>query len=201
MGVTDKEFDSHSEHFNLPNVKQLGIHPPMLHDREQTLLYWPDKHLSEECLDVTTFDLGTHQVIYDLVYTMLSKKGIGIAAPQIGWMLNIIIIEQVLKGLNTPIALINPKIVKTTDKELFTTNEGCLSVPGYYEERGRPSGVVVEYRLPNGKKTKTEFRGLNAFVVQHEIEHLEGKVFVDSLSKFKKGRVLKKIKKTRSKGG
>jgi len=201
MSSTDKKFDSHSEHLNLPNVIQLGIYPPMLHDREHPLLYWPDEHLSEECLDVTTFDFGMHQVIYDLVYTMLSKKGIGIAAPQIGWMLNIIIIEQVWEDSNIPFVLINPKIIETTVEELFTTNEGCLSVPGYYEERGRPSGVVVEYREPDGKEKIIEFRGLNAFVVQHEIEHLQGKVFVDSLSKFKKDRVLKKIKKTRSKGG
>ena len=182
----------------LPNPDVLGI-SPKLKPVHQPLVYWPDTRLSEKCKDVILFDDELGQVVLDLTFTMTQMNGIGIAAPQIGKMLKVIVVEEQL-DYSHPIVLINPKILKVDDTNSYTMTEGCLSVPGYYEERSRPQSVTVEFNLPSGAiRTKT-FRGLGAFVVQHEMDHLEGNVFVDNLSKLKQGRILNKMKKTRKYG-
>ena len=94
-----------------------------------------------------------------------------------------------------PVPLVNPKIVEANETYTYKMTEGCLSVPGYYEKRARPQSVAIEYKSPTGKEQAKEFQGMAAFVVQHEIEHLEGKVFVDDLSNLKKDRIKKKVKK------
>jgi peptide deformylase len=190
--------DSDGVYNMLPNPDVLGISPklkPIL----QLLVYWPDTRLSEKCKDVSLFDDELGQIVLDLTFTMTQMNGIGIAAPQIGKLINIIIIEEQL-DYSHPVVLINPKILEVNEKYSYKMTEGCLSVPGYYEERSRPQSVTVEYNTPSGEKKTKEFQGLAAFVVQHEMDHLEGKVFVDELSRLKQGRVLKKIKKTRKVG-
>ena len=197
MNLTDEIGKKGSGEY-LPNPDVLGVSSKLI-PMHQPLVYWPDSRLSEKCKEVTSFDDGLGQLVFDLAFTMLRMDGIGIAAPQIGKMLNVIIIEEQL-DYSFPIALINPKILEVNSTYSFKMTEGCLSVPGYYEERLRPQSVIVEYNSPSGEKRTKEFQGLGAFVVQHEIEHLEGKVFVDGLSKLKQSRILNKVKKTRKLG-
>jgi len=190
--------DSDSALHMLPNPDVLGI-SRKLTPIHQPLIYWPDSRLSEKCKNVTIFNDEIGQLIFDLAFTMTRMNGIGIAAPQIGKLINIIIIEEQL-DYSHPIVLINPKILKVNETYSYKMTEGCLSVPGYYEERSRPQSVTIEYNTPSGGKRTKQFQGLAAFVAQHEMDHLEGKMFVDELSKLKQGRVLKKMKKTRKYG-
>lgn len=182
-----------------PSAAALGI-DSNLEPTHRPLVYWPDSRLSNKCEDVTIFDEEVEQLVYDLVLAMRTRDGIGLAAPQLGRQLNVIVIEQLWEGKNHPLALINPVVIDVDDSISFTTNEGCLSVPGYYEERSRPYSVVVEYYNPTGNEKVIELQNMNAFVLQHELDHLYGKVFVDGLSKLKQGRILNKVKKTRKFG-
>jgi len=180
---------------NVPNPDVLGV-SNKLKASFYPLVYWPDQRLSMPCKDVIKFGETLEQFIFDLAYTMVKRAGLGIAAPQVGKLLNVIIVEEQLDHSH-PIVLINPKLVDIDEKIMYTMREGCLSVPGYYEDRKRPQRVVVEYYTPKGIKIEKTFQGLGAFVLQHELDHLQGKVFVDGLSKFKQQRVLNKVKKTR----
>ena len=174
-----------------PNPDVLGVSPEL----EPELLkieYWPNDVLHQKCEDVTDFDEKLHQLIYDMSYTMYRRDGVGLAAPQVGVLLNVIIVETNL----AMIPMVNPRIIESSDT-LYEFEEGCLSVPGYYEKRKRSQRVIIEYQTSNGIKVQKEFQGLAAFAVQHEIDHLEGKVFVDGLSRLKQDRVKKKIKKFR----
>lgn len=176
------------------NREQLGIDGLAVPTALRTIITWPATVLSEKCNDVTTFD---HEYLYEfisnLVYTMLQNNGLGLAAPQIGLAKNIIVINKQWAGGYIPMLLINPEIADVTAKAAFTMNEGCLSVPGYFEDRSRYSGVIIKYQDAAGKHHLEEFYNQNAFVVQHEIDHLRGKVFTDDLSELKKGRIMKKI--------
>ncbi len=183
------------DYCSVPNPDVLGI-SNKLKPVFQPLVYWPDKKLSQQCENVSEFNETLEQFVFDLAYSMVERSGIGIAAPQVGKLLNVIIVEQQL-DYSHPIVLINPKIVDTDESFMYTMREGCLSVPGYYEDRKRPQKVVVEYYTPHDIQIEKEFQGLGAFVLQHEMDHLQGKVFVDNLSKFKQQRVLNKVKKTR----
>lgn len=156
------------------------------------ILKWPDdERLHEKCVDVEYFDDDIARLAYDMLHTMKSVNGVGLAAPQVGEMINMIAIwiEE-----DKPLIIINPIVVNQT-AELFEFNEGCLSVPGYFEKRKRPEKITVIYRNANGAHCDTEFSGLYAFCVQHEIDHLEGKVFVDGSSLLKKSRIKSKMKK------
>lgn len=187
-----------SEPSSVPNPDVLGV-SNKLKAVFQPLRFWPDPILSKPCENVSEFNETLEQFVFDLAYTMVERSGIGIAAPQVGKLLNIIIVEQQL-DCSHPIVLINPKVVDTDERFMYSMREGCLSVPGYYEDRKRPQKVIVEYYTPRGIKIEKEFQGTGAFVLQHEMDHLEGKVFVDGLSKFKQQRVLNKVKKTRRLG-
>jgi peptide deformylase len=156
------------------------------------ILQWPnDEALHEQCEDVTEFDDRLLYTIHDMLYTMLSSNGIGLAAPQVGILQRLITIQI---EPNKPLVLINPEIVEASE-ELFVFNEGCLSVPGYFEDRKRPARIVVKFQDEVGNHKEFEFRDLYAFCIQHEIDHLNGKVFVDGLSSLKTMRIKAKIKK------
>jgi len=158
------------------------------------IVTWPDDRLSATCQDITVFDNETdrylEQFVLDMSHTMLRNQGIGLAAPQVGVAANVI----VLLGENKPIVLVNPEIMSQSDED-YEWEEGCLSVPGYFERRKRPNKAFVKFKDIFGKNHEVEFIGLWAFAVQHEIDHLQGKCFVDSLSFCKRQRVKGKIKK------
>lgn len=175
------------------------------------IIYWPDARLHKKCEDVQDheFDDALRTVVASMVRTMKENDGIGLAAPQVGVLRNIITIDVPLeqqlpsKGTETPsyqpvsrpFTLINPRIIEEGE-QTFTWDEGCLSVPGYFEARQRPKSITVEYRNDDGQYYTSQFTDLYAFAVQHEIDHLEGKVFVDPLSRLKQDRIKKKIQKT-----
>lgn len=172
--------------------------PETIEPHELPILIWPDERLHIKGENITTFDKGTRQIVLDMVATMKANEGIGLAAPQVGISANIIVIEIQPGDL---IVLINPEYVVKYDNELFEWEEGCLSVPGYFEKRKRPHHILVKYQNVDGEAKYTDFEGLYAFAIQHEMDHLEGKVFVDSVSFFKRNRIKDKIKKYFKKRG
>lgn len=170
----------------MTDTEQAKLEPEIL-----PILVWPDEKLHTECTDVTEFDQELKQLTLNLFATMKNDNGIGLAAPQVGEFVNVLAIwiEQ-----DKPVLLINPKIVEASD-ETFEWEEGCLSVPGYFEKRKRPNRIVVSYKTVTGDEKESEFRDLYAFAIQHEIDHLNGTLFIDGFSKFKLSRVKAKIKK------
>jgi peptide deformylase len=167
------------------------------------IIVWPHPKLNTVCENVDEFNDNLKQLTSQMITTMLKFNGVGLAAPQVGISLNVIVasffdttIQQEKLEPCENIVLINPKIQHTRD-ELFSWEEGCLSVPGYFETRSRPYEIMVNYCDVNGTLCQQTFTGLNAFIIQHEIDHLKGKVFVDDLSKLKKDRIKKKISKHR----
>jgi peptide deformylase len=156
------------------------------------ILVWPDPRLNIRATDVVNFDDNLRNLIADMFVTMTANEGVGLAAPQIAEPYNIIAIRLEPTKLLT---LINPTIMKSSDDN-FEWEEGCLSVPGYFENRKRPNTIEISFYDPSGEEVTAEFSGLYAFAIQHELDHLNGKVFVDGSSWLKESRIKKKIKKT-----
>lgn len=159
--------------------------------REPSLLdivTWPNEVLSTKCEDVTEFNDELKHLIIDMYYTMRIHDGIGLAAPQIGKNIRLttIMLEQ-------PLILINPCIIQTEGKQ--TTEEGCLSVPGYFSNVTRAEKIRVVYQNEEGVHNQLTAKGFAAVVIQHELEHLDGKVFVENLSPIKQFRAKQKVKK------
>lgn len=162
----------------MPKIRKLIVYPdPILHQVSEPVEYC-DEEIREFC--------------EDMIVTMEAAGGVGLSAIQVGVPLRIItFIDQ--HPMNHEV-FINPEIVWSQGKQ--TQTEGCLSVPGVYEERERAEKIIVEYQDRYGMKSKAELTGLEAFCVQHEIDHLDGKVFIDESSPLKKKRARDKIKKT-----
>lgn len=165
--------------------------PENLEPRIIPILVWPDERLHQKCEDITTFDSWIKQHAVDLLATMKHSNGVGLASPQVGVLANIIAIWIEEKN---PMVFVNPKIIEAGDEE-FEWDEGCLSVPGYFEKRRRPNRIVLQYKDIDGNEHETEFRQLYAFAIQHEMDHLKGKLFIDGLSTFKLSRVKNKVQK------
>jgi peptide deformylase len=133
--------------------------------------------------------------------TMYRAPGIGLAGPQVGQLLRVIAIDLMPDNQPNPISLINPEIVAQSE-ELATREEGCLSLPGMYAEVTRPARVKVRYLDQTGAKREIEADGLLAACVQHEIDHLDGILFVDHLSALKRNMIMRKLaKEQRQKSG
>lgn len=155
------------------------------------VLLWPNDELHVECTDVEEFDNDLRNLVADMLVTMTANEGVGLAAPQIGVHRNIIVIRL---EADNPLTLINPEIIESSS-EMFEFEEGCLSVPGHFEKRKRPYSIGVRFKDLAGEEKELQFLNLYAFAIQHEIDHLRGKVFVDGASWFKQGRIEKKIKR------
>ncbi len=130
-------------------------------------------------------------ILDDMLDTMYDAPGIGLAAIQIGIPLRMLVIDISKEEQKDPLFFINPEIFKPS-KNLSSFEEGCLSVPGVWEEIERPDQCKVKFLDRKGKKQEKEFNGLLATVIQHEMDHLEGIVFVDHLSRLKKDLSIKK---------
>jgi len=157
------------------------------------LITYPNPLLSQVSEDVTVFDKDLKQLVIDMFDTMRSGNGIGLSAVQVGVLKRVIVMED--PYTNKQHVIINPTITYEQSDPIFLYSEGCLSVPGYREDRYRPSGISVEHVDINGKPQKTHFANLEAFCFQHELDHLNGKLFTDELSSFKKSRIVSKVKK------
>lgn len=158
------------------------------------ILHYPDPRLRNKALPVLAVDASVRTLISDMFETMYKAPGIGLAAPQVNVSKQVITID-ISEDRDDPLCLINPQIRVRDGVELM--EEGCLSVPNIYEEVERAQHIVVTALDRDGKPFELEARGLLAVCIQHEIDHLEGKLFVDYLSEIKRQRIRKKIDKMR----
>jgi peptide deformylase len=157
------------------------------------ILTFPNEGLRTIAEKVTEFDEDLKQLVLNMIVTMVENNGIGLAAPQVGIAKRVITI-----GLDEPpLVLINPIIIDS--KGTATSEEGCLSVPGFCDTIKRHSEIIVSFQNLEGEVKESTASGMLAIVVQHEIDHLNGKLFVDYLSPFKQNRAREKSKKNAKK--
>jgi len=157
------------------------------------ILEFPDPRLRTLAKPVAEVDDQIRGIIDDMFETMYAAPGIGLAATQVNIHQRIIVID-VSEEKNQPLVFINPEI-NVAEGELFSYDEGCLSVPGFFESVERPTHVVVSALDRNGKSFTLTPEGLLAVCIQHEIDHLNGKLFVDYISPMKRNRIRKKLEK------
>ena len=159
------------------------------------LRIYPDPVLRQRCLEVEDFDESLGSFLDDLAESMYAHKGVGLAAPQIGEPIRVAVVD-VAQREEEPflIELINPKVVGSSD-ELCDYEEGCLSFPGEAELVTRPARVTVRARDRHGNSFEIEAEGLLATALQHEIDHLDGVVFIDHISRLKRNLVERRMKK------
>ena len=158
------------------------------------ILEFPDPRLRTEAKPVAQVTNATRALIDDMFETMYEAPGIGLAATQVNVHKRILVID-VSEERDQPHVFINPRIT-ILDPELGEYDEGCLSVPGFYETINRPQKVEVTALDRNGEPFTKELSGLLAICLQHEIDHLDGKLFVDYLSPLKRQRIRKKLEKS-----
>jgi peptide deformylase len=159
------------------------------------ILILPDKRLRLLSKPVAKIDAATKQLVEDMFDTMYDAPGIGLAAIQIGEPRRIVTMDLAKKDEpKEPQVFINPELISHSDDKNIH-EEGCLSIPEYYEEVERPASVQVRYLDLDGKQHEIEAEGLLATCIQHEIDHLNGVLFIDHISKLKRDRVIKKFTK------
>jgi peptide deformylase len=154
-----------------------------------------DPVLREEAGEVEAVDEEIRGLARDMFDTMYEADGVGLAAPQVGILKRLIVVDPREEGI-TPMALVNPRIV-ATGPESDRAEEGCLSIPGLREVVERKSTVTVEALDLDGEPIRVEAEGLHARVILHEIDHLDGVLFLDRVSPIKRKMLLKKWKKAR----
>ena len=158
------------------------------------ILEFPDPRLRTTATPVDVVDDALRQVISDMFETMYEAPGIGLAATQVD-LHRRLLVADVTSDKSDPHVLINPEILEMDGQQV--SEEGCLSVPGYYEEVERAEHIRVRYLDRDGKVTERDMEGMLAVCVQHEIDHLDGKLFVDYLSEAKRQRIRKRLMKDR----
>ena len=159
------------------------------------IIILPDKRLRLVSEPVKTVDAGVRALVDDMFETMHEAPGVGLAAIQIGVPKRIVTADAAKKDEEKrPQVFLNPEVVWSSEDKA-TYEEGCLSIPEYYEEVERPTQVKVRYMDIDGKTQEIEANGLLATVLQHEIDHLNGVLFIDHISKLKRDRVIKKFAK------
>jgi peptide deformylase len=163
-----------------------------------SILEYPDPRLRTIAAPVTRFDAALKQQIEDMFETMYAAPGIGLAATQVDWHYQLIVID-VSEDKNERHVFINPEILEKTGKA--TGQEGCLSVPGIYDDVARAERVRVRYQDAGGATREEWLEGLLGVCLQHEMDHLNGKLFVDYLSDLKRQRIRKKLDKERRERG
>ena len=156
------------------------------------ILRFPDARLRTKAVPVTDVSDGIRAFIDDMLETMYDAPGIGLAATQVNVHQQVVVID-ISEEKDQPLCLINPKITKSDGVEI--SEEGCLSVPEYYAEVERAERITVEALDRDGKPFELEADGLLAVCIQHELDHLKGKLFVDYLSPLKQKRLRKKLEK------
>lgn len=158
------------------------------------ILHYPDERLHLKAKLVTTFDTKLKELVSDMTETMYQNEGIGLAASQVNVQLRLFIMDLAPKEETRQLQVyINPVI--TEQSGCIAGEEGCLSVPGIFEKISRAETIKLDYQDLEGHKYSIECDGLMAICIQHEIDHLDGKVFVDYLSNLKQNFIKKKMKK------
>ena len=189
-------------------MKQLEIKSNFLHHITQRTLFasffliimallkileFPDPKLRQRANEVTVFDNTLKITCEDMLETMYNAKGIGLAAIQVDILKRIVVID-LSEEKNNPLIFINPEIIKASD-DTKQHEEGCLSVPGVYESVTRPNSFTGRYLDADGRVHELEADGLLSVCLQHEIDHLNGRVFVDRLSRLKQEKIKRKLQK------
>ena len=173
------------------------------------IIQWPDPKLCTKSTEVKTVDKNIQKLMDDMLETMYNAHGIGLAAVQVGVLKRVIVIDlehpnnryekqDIADKSNkmTPLYLVNPKIINKSKKE-SVFKEGCLSFPNQFSKVSRPEKITVEYLDYYGIKQQIEADGLLATCIQHEIDHIDGLVFIDHISKLKRNMIVKKLEKNR----
>ena len=160
----------------------------------RTILTEPDPFLRQKSQDVEGVDDEIRRLMQDMLDTMYAAPGIGLAAIQVGVPKRIIVIDLSKEEVKKPLYFVNPRVILKSNSNA-TYEEGCLSVPGQFAEIDRPDRCHVTYLDYNGKQQELKAEGLLATCIQHEIDHLEGILFIDYLSKLKKSFIVKKLSK------
>lgn len=160
------------------------------------ILIHPDPRLKKVCPPVAEITDDLRRLADDMMATMYAAPGIGLAAPQVGEMRRLIVMDCVKDETQPPrpLALFNPEVVWSSEEE-NVYEEGCLSIPEQYAEVTRPAEVVVQWMDPDGAAQEERFGGLWATCVQHEIDHLNGKLFIDYLKPLKRQMITRKMVK------
>ena len=156
------------------------------------ILEFPDPRLRTKAAPVEVVDDALRALIDDMFETMYAAPGIGLAATQVD-VHKRLLVADVSAEKTDPHVLINPRILEKDG--VAVTEEGCLSVPGYYEEVERANHIRVAFLDRDGNETEMEAEGLLAVCIQHEMDHLEGVLFIDHLSRLKRERIMKKLRK------
>ncbi len=158
------------------------------------ILEYPDPRLRTKAKPVEVFDSALAQMVKDMFETMYAAPGVGLAATQVDFHRRLIVMD-VSEGKNEPYVFCNPEIL--TAEGSGVTEEGCLSVPGIFDEVKRAAKVRARAQDQTGKTFEVDLEGLAAVCLQHEMDHLQGKLFVDYLSDLKRERIRKKLDKDR----
>jgi len=164
----------------------------------RTILEFPDPRLRIRAQPVTRFDAALGTLIEDLLETMYAAPGIGLAATQVDVHQRLIVID-ISAEHTEPLVLINPQILAREGEA--STEEGCLSVPGIFDEVKRAAKIRVRAHDRNGEQFERDYDDILAVCIQHEMDHLDGKLFVDYLSDLKRERIRKKLEKERKERG
>ena len=160
---------------------------PKLH-----ILKYPNPRLRIKAKKVDKFDKSLENLVNDLFETMYFADGIGLAATQVDIHKQVVVMDLSEKK-NSPKVFVNPQFTVKDDKSLYSCTEGCLSIPGFHEEILRPDKIIVNYQDIHGKLITEEPEGLLTVCYQHEVDHLNGILFVDYLSPLKRSRIKKKL--------
>lgn len=161
------------------------------------ILVFPDPRLRTLAEPIMDFDDSLKKLSEDMLETMYEGSGIGLAATQVNVHKRIIVVD-ISEEKNSPLILVNPTLKKIINPEKKSYSEGCLSVPGFYEELLRPSSVEINASDVNGDEVNIVTEGLLSVVIQHEMDHLDGKMMVDFISNIKREMIRKKLLKSKA---
>ncbi len=157
----------------------------------------PDKRLKLKCMPVETVDADIARLLDDMLDTMYLAPGVGLAAPQVGVTKRLLVVDVSKdKDARDPHRMVNPELLWTSD-EIVNYEEGCLSLPDHYAEVERPARIKVRFLDETGTARELEAEGLLATCIQHEMDHLEGVLFVDHISNIKRNMILRKLRKAK----
>ena len=166
------------------------------------ILIHPDPRLKKPCDPVAAVTEEITRLAADMLETMYDAPGGGLAAPQVGVLKRLLVMDCIKEGPPEPMALLNPEVIWASE-DLATYEEGCLSIPDQYAEVKRPASVTVRWMDLAGAMQERTFAGLWSTCVQHEIDHLDGKLFIDYLGPLKRQmitRKMEKLKRERARG-
>jgi peptide deformylase len=166
------------------------------------LVIAPDERLKTVSEPIKSVDDGIRKLAADMLDTMYAERGIGLAAVQVGVLKRMLVADVTWRDEEGPgqqYVLINPEVLESSEEE-HVYKEGCLSFPDQFAEVTRPAFVRVRYLDLNGKQQEERFEGLPATCIQHEIDHINGIVFVDHISPLKRDMIIRKLKKMKKQG-